>query len=80
MKDGRLNPFAGPIYDSQGRKDVARSQTLTHEELRKMDWFFEGVELLNDEGKSVQIQFWCGSVNGGVPFQRTPGRPFTYNL
>ena len=49
MQIGTVNPFTGPIFDSQGRQIVAESQALTDQELKDMDWFVEGVESLNDE-------------------------------
>ncbi|KAA9005526.1 BMP family ABC transporter substrate-binding protein [Paenibacillus spiritus] len=41
---GELNVFTGPISDNQGAVKVAEGQTLTHEEVLKMDWLAKGVE------------------------------------
>ncbi|WP_310550818.1 BMP family ABC transporter substrate-binding protein [Paenibacillus glufosinatiresistens] len=41
---GELNVFTGPISDNQGAVKVAEGQSLTHEEVLKMDWLAKGVE------------------------------------
>jgi basic membrane protein A and related proteins len=42
--DGKLAPFAGPIKDNTGAVKVAAGTTLTHEQLRAISWYVEGVD------------------------------------
>ncbi|HFD15080.1 MAG TPA: BMP family ABC transporter substrate-binding protein [Rhodospirillales bacterium] len=42
--DGTLHPFAGPIRDQAGKLRVPEGQSLSDEELLKMDWYVEGVQ------------------------------------
>ncbi len=42
--DGTLHPFAGPIKDQAGKLRVPEGQSLSDEELLKMDWYVEGVQ------------------------------------
>jgi hypothetical protein len=42
---GSLHCFAGPIKDQSGKERVAAGQTMTDEELSKVDWYVQGVEI-----------------------------------
>jgi simple sugar transport system substrate-binding protein len=42
--DGSLHPFAGPIKDQTGAEVVADGETVSDEDLLKMDWYVEGVQ------------------------------------
>lgn len=42
---GTLHPFAGPIRDQGGAVRIAEGATATDEELSKMDWYVEGVQV-----------------------------------
>lgn len=42
--DGKLLLFAGPLKDNSGAPKVAAGAVLTHDELKSIDWFVEGVE------------------------------------
>lgn len=41
---GRLNVFAGPIYDQSGNLKVSQGQKLTDEQMLSLNWFVKGVE------------------------------------
>jgi simple sugar transport system substrate-binding protein len=43
---GRLHPFAAraDVLDNQGRKVIARGQTLSDEQILQMNWLVEGVQ------------------------------------
>ena len=43
IRSGALHPFTGPIVDQDGNERVAAGETLSDEELLKMDWYVEGV-------------------------------------
>ncbi len=42
--DGTLHPFAGPINNQAGEQVVAEGETISDEDLLKMDWYVEGVQ------------------------------------
>ncbi len=42
--DGSLHPFAGPINNQAGEEVVADGETVSDEDLLKMDWYVEGVQ------------------------------------
>ena len=42
--DGTVHPFAGPISNQAGEVAVAEGETLSDEDLLKMDWYVEGVQ------------------------------------
>jgi len=42
--DGKLVPFAGPLKDNTGAVKVAAGVALTHDELRALNWYVEGVD------------------------------------
>ncbi len=42
--DGKLVPFAGPLKDNTGAAMVAAGAALTHDELRALNWYVEGVD------------------------------------
>ena len=44
IADGKLVPFAGPIKDNAGTLKVAAGALLTHEQLRSIDWYVEGID------------------------------------
>jgi simple sugar transport system substrate-binding protein len=44
IKSGRLHPFTGPIKNQAGETVVAAGQTLSDEDLLKMDWYVAGVQ------------------------------------
>lgn len=41
---GKLDPFAGPIKDQDGKVRVEQGQVLSDADLLKIDWFVEGVD------------------------------------
>ena len=41
---GTLDPFTGPVKSNKGEDKVAAGQTLSDDELQKMDWYVAGVE------------------------------------
>ncbi len=41
---GALHPFAGPINNQAGEQVVAEGETVSDEDLLKMDWYVEGVQ------------------------------------
>ena len=44
ITSGALHPFAGPVKNQAGEVVVAEGETLSDEELLKMDWYVMGVE------------------------------------
>jgi basic membrane protein A len=44
IMDGKLLLFAGPLKDNTGVAKVAAGTALTHEELRAINWYVEGVD------------------------------------
>ena len=42
--DGTLHPFAGPINNQAGEQVVAEGETISDQDLLKMDWYVEGVQ------------------------------------
>ena len=46
IASGRLHPFAAraDVLDNQGRKIIARGQTLSDEQILQMNWLVEGVQ------------------------------------
>lgn len=40
---GSLHPFTGPITDRDGKERLAAGQTMSDEDLAKMDWYVPGV-------------------------------------
>lgn len=49
IQTDQLDPFEGPIIDSEGNVRVTPDETLSADEILHMDWFVEGVELSNPE-------------------------------
>jgi len=41
--DGKLHPFAGPLFDQDGRQVIGAGASLTDEELLKMNYYVEGI-------------------------------------
>ena len=41
---GKLHPFPGPIKDNTGKERLAAGKTMTDDEMRKMDYYVEGVQ------------------------------------
>jgi basic membrane protein A len=44
IADGKLVLFAGPLKDNGGAPKVAAGAAMTHDQLKAIDWFVEGVE------------------------------------
>jgi basic membrane protein A and related proteins len=44
IKSGKLDIWKGPIKDQQGVVKVPEGQTMSHDEMLKMDWLVQGVE------------------------------------
>ena len=44
LKAGKLHPFTGPIKDNTGKEILAGGKTMADPELRKINFFVEGVE------------------------------------
>ncbi len=42
---GSLHPFTGPIKDQSGKERLAAGQVMSDEELLKIDWYVQGVEI-----------------------------------
>ncbi len=43
LRDGSIQPFAGPIYDQDGTARIAASETATDEYLQGIDWLVQGI-------------------------------------
>ncbi len=41
---GKVVPFAGPLNDNAGTVKVAAGTALTHEQLRSINWYVEGID------------------------------------
>ncbi len=44
IRDGKLHPFAGPIYDQEGKLRVKKGEVLSDQELLGMNWYVKGVD------------------------------------
>jgi basic membrane protein A len=44
LKDGKLHPFTGPLKDQSGKEFLASGKVYSDAELKKMNFFVEGVE------------------------------------
>ena len=44
IKSGKLHPFTGPLKDQSGKEVLAAGKTFTDPELRKLNFYVEGVE------------------------------------
>ena len=44
IKSGKLHPFTGPLKDQSGKEVLAAGKTFTDPELRKINFYVEGVE------------------------------------
>jgi len=44
ITSGKLHPFAGPVKDQEGKVRVAAGQTMTDDQMQKMDFYVEGVQ------------------------------------
>lgn len=44
IADGSLHPFTGPVKNQKGEEKIAAGQTISDDDLLKMDWFVEGVQ------------------------------------
>ena len=44
ISNGTLHPFQGPIKDQSGKVVVAEGETVSDEDLLRMDWYVMGVE------------------------------------
>lgn len=44
IKSKQFHPFSGPIFDQQGTQRVAQGQTMSDEDLAKMNWYVRGIE------------------------------------
>jgi simple sugar transport system substrate-binding protein len=42
--DGKLHPFTGPLKDNTGAVKVPAGTTLTHDQLRAINWYVEGID------------------------------------
>lgn len=45
LLSGRLQPFAGPLLDRQGRERLPAGRALSDREIQGMDWYVSGVRL-----------------------------------
>jgi len=43
IKSGKLHPFAGPIYDQEGKLRVKEGEVLSDKELLGMNWYVKGI-------------------------------------
>ena len=43
IKEGKFDPFTGPIYDQEGKLRVEKGKRMTDEELLSMNWFVDNV-------------------------------------
>jgi simple sugar transport system substrate-binding protein len=41
---GRLDPFAGPLKDQNGKLRVAAGSALSADDTNRIDWFVDGVQ------------------------------------
>ena len=44
IRDGKLHPFAGPVYDQAGKLRVKEGEVLSDKELLGMNWYVKGVD------------------------------------
>ncbi|WP_299984850.1 BMP family ABC transporter substrate-binding protein [uncultured Ruegeria sp.] len=44
LKDGTLNPFAGPITNANGEMVIEEGEALTDKQVHEMNWFVQGVD------------------------------------
>jgi len=44
IKSGRFHPFQGPVKGQDGTVRIAAGQTISDEDLQKMDWYVQGVQ------------------------------------
>ncbi len=44
IKAGKLHPFTGPLKDQSGKEVLAAGKSYTDPELRKINFYVEGVE------------------------------------
>lgn len=44
IADGSLHPFTGPVKNQKGEEKIPAGQTISDDDLLKMDWFVEGVQ------------------------------------
>ncbi len=44
LNNGSLNPFAGPIVDSNGETIIGEGEALTDDQVHEMNWFVQGVD------------------------------------
>ena len=44
LKSGKLHPFTGPLKDQSGKEFLAAGKIYTDEELKKMNFYVEGIE------------------------------------
>lgn len=47
LESGELNPFSGPIKDTQGNIKIPSGQKLTDDAIQSMDWFVDGVKVIS---------------------------------
>ncbi len=44
LKSGKLHPFTGPLKDQSGKEFLAAGKVYTDAELKKMNFYVQGVE------------------------------------
>ncbi len=44
IRDGKLDPFAGPIHDQSGKLRVKEGEALSEKELLGMNWYVKGID------------------------------------
>ena len=45
LRSGEIDPFAGPIHDQAGTQIIGEGQTLTDDEIRAMNYFYQGIDV-----------------------------------
>ncbi len=45
LRDGSIDPFAGPIVNQAGEQVIAEGESLTDDQIRAMNFFYEGIDV-----------------------------------
>lgn len=45
LKDGSIDPFAGPIFNQAGEQVIGEGESLSDDEIRAMNYFYQGIDV-----------------------------------
>jgi len=45
LRSGEIDPFAGPMYNQAGERVIGEGETLTDDEIRAMNFFYQGIDV-----------------------------------